>query len=163
MIRLVCPYPVSANVYWRSFVNPRTKRSIVTVSKEGEAYKHAVGWIARTKIRERFAGPVAIHIELYPHRPQDWEKRARKDPATWDLDVRCIDLDNARKVLYDALKGILFLDDKLVRRDSGEIMEPDGEGARLICTIEPYTRAPRLPADMGLELVPRLNAVEAQA
>jgi crossover junction endodeoxyribonuclease RusA len=77
-----------------------------------------------------------VDIQLYPKRPQDWAKRAAKDPDNWDDTVQCIDLDNARKILYDALKGIAFTDDGRVFEDTGKRMEPDGE-ARVVVTITP--------------------------
>jgi crossover junction endodeoxyribonuclease RusA len=54
--------------------------------------------------------------------------------------VQCIDLDNARKVLYDALKDVAFGDDKWVRADSAERMEPDEHGARVVVTITPIAK-----------------------
>ena len=139
MITLRLPYPVSNNVYWRTrVIKIKGKWMAMTyVSAEAKAYKEEVGWLAKAAgIRKPFEGRVAIDIKLYPQRPQDWEKRARMNPECWDDDVRCIDLDNARKVLYDAFKGIVIVDDKWVRKDSGERMEPDGE-ARVIVTITP--------------------------
>ena len=50
--------------------------------------------------------------------------------------MRCIDLDNANKVLLDALKGNAIEDDKWVRRLQAERMEPDAHGARVIVAIE---------------------------
>jgi crossover junction endodeoxyribonuclease RusA len=60
----------------------------------------------------------------------------QKNGATWDDDVMCIDLDNANKVLFDAIKGIAIEDDKWVRKLTAERMEPDGE-ARVVMTIWP--------------------------
>lgn len=134
------PYPVSANTYWRSFPHPATKRVVTTLSREAKAYKTEVAWrVKAAGIREPIAGRVAVHIQLYPQRPKDADKRAAKDPMNWDDDVRCLDLDNARKVLYDALKNIAFEDDARIFRDSAERMEPDGEG-RVVVTIEPIVR-----------------------
>jgi crossover junction endodeoxyribonuclease RusA len=48
--------------------------------------------------------------------------------------VQCLDLDNANKVLLDALKGVAIDDDKWVRRLTAERMEPDGE-ARVVVTV----------------------------
>jgi crossover junction endodeoxyribonuclease RusA len=48
--------------------------------------------------------------------------------------VQCLDLDNANKVLLDALKDVAIEDDKWVRRIDSERMEPDGE-ARVVVTI----------------------------
>ena len=56
--------------------------------------------------------------------------------AAWDDSVQCIDLDNASKVLIDALKGAAFEDDKWVRALVLERMEPDEHGARAEVSIE---------------------------
>lgn len=135
-ITITLPYPISANRYWRSFVPRGHQRAIVTLSDEAKAYKEHVNLLAwQHGVRQPIEGRVHVHIELYPHRPLDWARRARKDPEAWDDTVQCIDLDNARKVLYDALKGVAMEDDKWVRKDSGERMEPDEHGARVVVTI----------------------------
>ncbi|HET7663881.1 MAG TPA: RusA family crossover junction endodeoxyribonuclease [Rhodanobacteraceae bacterium] len=140
-VRLVLPYPLSANRYWRSFVPRGGKRAVTTVSDEAKAYREAVGWKARAAgIRQPIEGRVALTVRLYPDRPQDWAKRAQRDPDGWDDGVRCIDLDNALKVLLDALKGIAFGDDKWVRRIDAERCEPDAQGARVEVTIAPLVR-----------------------
>ena len=137
MILLTLPYPVSANVYWRSFVPPGGRRAITHISREAQAYKADVLKICLASgITEPLKGRVAIAIRLFPARPQDWARRARKLGAAWDDDVRCIDLDNANKVLLDALKGNAIEDDKWVRRLQSERMEPDDHGARVIVAIE---------------------------
>lgn len=148
MITLTLPYPVSANVYWRSFVPRGHSRAIVTLSDEAKAYKSSVGRLVRASgVLQPIAGRVAITVRLYPARPQDWARRARKDPAGWDDDVRCIDLDNANKVLLDSLKGWAIEDDRWVRRIVSERMEPDGE-ARVVVTIEQLARAPLPQLDL---------------
>jgi crossover junction endodeoxyribonuclease RusA len=73
-------------------------------------------------------------VQLFPNRPLDWKTRQRKHGAAWDDTVQCIDVDNANKVLLDALKGVAIDDDKWVRRLTSERMEPDGE-ARIVVTI----------------------------
>lgn len=139
MIRLVLPYPLSANRYWKAITIPG--RTMMAPSKEAKAYKAAVQAEAvRAGIRAPIAGRVEIGIRLYPQRPQDWARRARLNPAAWDDDVRCLDLDNANKVLFDALKGVAIEDDRWVRRIVAERMEPDGE-ARVEVTIAPIARA----------------------
>jgi len=146
MIRLVLPWPVSANRYWRSFVPRGGKRAITVVSDEAKAYKKAVASAAFVAgLREPIHGRVRVAIKLFPKRPQDWAKRAQRDPDGWADTVQCLDLDNARKVLYDALKGIAYDDDKWIKRDAGEICEPDGE-ARVEVVITPIVRAPIAPA-----------------
>lgn len=137
MIELTLPYPISANRYWRSFVPRGHARAIVTLSDEAKAYKESVGWLVKKAgIRSPIPGRVAVEIQLYPQRPQDWARRARKDPQAWDDTVQCLDLDNANKVLLDALKGLAIDDDKWVRRIVAERMEPDGE-ARVVIRITP--------------------------
>jgi crossover junction endodeoxyribonuclease RusA len=134
-IVLTLPYPISANRYWRSFT--AGKRAIVTVSKEAEAYKTAVNLLCwQAGVREPIEGRVAVAVQLYPHRPLDWAKRQRLLGVAWDDGVQCLDLDNANKVLLDAIKGIAIEDDKWVRKLSSERMEPDGE-ARVVVTITP--------------------------
>jgi crossover junction endodeoxyribonuclease RusA len=110
---------------------------MVYVTHEARDYKAEVARrCAARGITQPLQGRIALAIRLFPHRPQDWARRARNLGATWDDDVRCIDLDNANKVLLDALKGIAFEDDKWVRRLQAERMEPDEHGARVIVAIE---------------------------
>ena len=145
-IVLTLPWPISANRYWRTYMPKGFKAPVTAVSTEAKEYKRAVGLIARVAgIRAPIAGRVSVHLQLYPKRPKDAARRATKDPMGWDETVQCLDLDNARKVVYDALKGIVFEDDALIFRDSGERMEPDGE-ARVVVTIEPIVRVSPQPA-----------------
>lgn len=135
MILLTLPYPISANRYWRP-VHIGNHITIVP-TKEAKQYRIDVARIcADAGLGEPLAGRLAVAVRLFPSRPQDWARRARKLGAAWDDDVRCIDLDNANKVLLDALKGIAFEDDKWVRRLQAERMEPDEHGARVIVAIE---------------------------
>ena len=133
MIRLVLPYPLSANRYWRP-VKLGAHISIVP-TKEAKAFRADIAARCRDQgVREPLAGRVHIDVKLYPARPQDWQRRMRVDGAAWDDTVRCIDIDNANKVLLDALKDVAIEDDKWVRRLTSERMEPDGE-ARVVVTI----------------------------
>lgn len=138
MLTVTLPYPISANRYWASrTVKPRSGKSFTTtyVTPEAKAYKEQVGWLLRAAgVKAPITGRVAIAYTLYPHRPLDWQKRQQKLGAAWDDTVQCIDLDNAQKVLLDALKGIAFEDDAWVRRILAERVEPDGE-ARVVVTI----------------------------
>jgi crossover junction endodeoxyribonuclease RusA len=113
------------------------KRIMTAPSKEAKAYKAEVALMLRAAgVREPIAGRVHVHIDLYPQRPLDWQKRMHKDGAAWDDSVRCLDLDNARKVLYDALNGIAIVDDAWIWSDSATRKEPDGD-ARVVLTITP--------------------------
>ena len=137
MITLTLPYPISANRYWRSFVPRGHKRAIVTLSDEAKAYKEHVNLLAwQQGVREPILGRVRVEIFLYPQRPLDWARRASKD-LDWADSVQCIDLDNARKVLYDSLKNVAFEDDKWVHSEGGDRMDPDEHGARVVVTITP--------------------------
>ena len=144
-ITLVLPYPVSANDYWRSRTVPATNGKPAWVqhyvSPEGRKYKETVAWTAKAQgLRQPFPDRVQWHLQLYPHRPLDYAKRMRDKGDLWDDDVRCLDLDNANKVLRDALNGIAYTDDKRIWIDSGERMEPDAHGARVVVRIAPYVR-----------------------
>lgn len=134
MIRLTVPYPPSANRYWRTTVIGRRVQTYV--SAEGKAYREDVAWRARVLGVQPIAGRVALTVRLYPHRPQDWKRRQRKDPETWDDTVQCIDLGNCEKVLSDALNGVAWIDDKQHRRIVLERMEPDDQGARLEVEVD---------------------------
>lgn len=135
MIVLTLPYPISANRYWRPV---RIGKHITIVpTAEAKQYRRDVEWHLREAgIRSPLQGRVHIDVRLYPRRPQDWQKRMRSAGATWDDTVQCIDLDNANKVLLDALKGVAIEDDKWVRRITAERMEPDGQ-ARVVVRIFP--------------------------
>lgn len=139
MIVLSLPYPVSANRYWASrVVKVKGKpMPMVYVTADAKAYRAEVAEIcAAHGIRAPLAGRLAMRLHLYPHRPLDWRNRQRKLGALWDDTVQCIDLGNAEKVLADALQGIVYEDDKHIRRLNLERMEPDEHGARVVVTIE---------------------------
>lgn len=134
-IKLVLPYPISANRYWRTFMPKGFKAPVTTLSQEAKSYKSQVQWMCKAAgIKQPITGRVHIDIQLFPKRPLDYAKRMQKKGATWDDDVMCIDLDNANKVLFDAIKGIAIEDDKWVRKLTSQRMEPDGE-ARVVMTI----------------------------
>jgi len=84
--RIVLPLPPSANRYWRHY-NGR-----VVVSEAAKTYKAGVWLVAQYQGMHPFTGPVAVYVHVY---------RARKAG----------DLDNANKVLLDALCGIAYQDD----------------------------------------------------
>lgn len=133
MLTVTLPWPVSANVYWRTRVVKGV--AMTYVSAEAKAFKADVSRLMRAAgCTSPMPGRVAVALTLYPHRPQDWQKRQRKLGVAWDDGVRSIDLDNAIKVTLDALKGIAIEDDVWVRRILAERAEPDGE-ARLVVTI----------------------------
>lgn len=135
-VTLTLPYPVSANRYWRP-VNLGKHISIVP-TKEAKAYRATVAWMAKAAgIRKPIEGRVAVEIDLYPHRPLDYAKRMRTLGACWDDTVQCIDLGNCEKVLGDALKNVVFNDDKWLWDIHLRRKEPDGE-ARVVVTIRAF-------------------------
>lgn len=136
-IVVTLPPPVSANLYWRTRVVKGV--AMTYVSAEAKAFKSEVQWLLKAAGCVRpIEGRVAVSLSLYPHRPQDWQKRQRTLGSAWDDGVRSIDLDNAIKVTLDAMKGVAFEDDVWVRRIVAERCEPDGE-ARVVVTITPIS------------------------
>lgn len=137
-IFLVLPPALSANRYWQPVkIGPRIS---IVPTKEAKAYRTEVALLAKRAGAKPVQGRVAITVRMYPARPQDWAKRAAKDPDGWDDTVRSIDLDNALKVLLDALKNVAFDDDSWVRRIDAERCEPDDRGARVEVTVAPIVR-----------------------
>lgn len=151
MTTLVLPYPISANAYWRSFVPKGHVRPVTTLSEDARKFKAEVAKLCMLARVRKIAGPIEIAYTLFPQRPQDWAKRAQRDPNGWQQTVRSIDLDNASKVLLDALKGIAFDDDRLVERIVAERAIPDGD-ARVVVTIQPHNR-PQVQAALSLPVV----------
>lgn len=89
MTRIVLPYPISANRYWRAV------RGRVLVSAEARAYKARVAWLCMAAKVRPLDGPLSVSLAVY--RPR-----------------HIGDLDNTLKVLLDALRGIAFADDDQV-------------------------------------------------
>lgn len=136
-VTLVLPYPVSANRYWRTYIPKGHRNAMTVVSGEAKRYKLAVQKTAlEAGIGSPVEGRIAVYYTLYPRRPKDWFKRMTRDPVHWDDSVQCIDLDNAQKVMFDALKGIAFVDDDMIFRINGQRAEPDEMGPRVEVRIE---------------------------
>ena len=119
-MRLILPYPVSANRYWRTIVAKKQQRAITFVSDEAKSYKAECGWRAKAAGWKPLIGPVELRVRLVP-----------KNGV-------CMDLDNALKVTIDALKGIVYGDDAQVYRIVAERAEADPRGARLEVEAMPY-------------------------
>lgn len=127
-VTLVLPYPISTNRYWRSFVPKGKRRAVTVLSDEAKEYKKSVVALAAAAgIKKPISGRVGVQYVLIPKRPQDWIKRAQRDPEGWGDTVQCIDLDNAMKVLMDSLNGIAFEDDKWVRAIEANRADPEQE------------------------------------
>lgn len=138
-ITLTLPYPISSNRYWATrVVSPKGKRpmAITYVTPEARDFKAEVLELARAAgILAPMLGRVQVEAWLYPNRPQDYQKRQRQHGEQWDDTVQCLDLDNAMKVLLDALKDVVMADDKFVRRIASQRMEPDDKPARVVVRI----------------------------
>lgn len=140
-ITLRLPYPLSANKYWRPVVIKN--HAMIVPTREAKEFKAEIALLAvAAGIRVPLDGRVALRVDLFPDRPQDWAKRAQRNPDTWDDDIRCIDLDNCQKVLIDALNKVAWVDDSQLRRIYLERQEPDQFGARCIVTIGRLNQVP---------------------
>lgn len=95
-MKLVLPYPPTANKYWRVFRGTMVKSPLAR-RYQNAARLTAVMQRAGQETRAPYHGPVAVAVVVY--RPR-----------------RRGDLDNTLKVLLDALKGVAFVDDDQVVR-----------------------------------------------
>ena len=92
MIHLRLPTPPSANRYWRTTRAGRRPY----LSEEAKAYKVAVRAVARScGLPGPFLGKVAVSF-------------------LWTRAIRSGDLDNRKKVLFDALQGIAYVNDSQI-------------------------------------------------
>lgn len=89
MIKLILPWPPSSNRYWRYVSNHPV------VSQEAREYRDRCGWMVREQLGafEPLTGLIAVTMHFY---------RPRKSG----------DLDNRIKISLDALRGIVYDDDK---------------------------------------------------
>lgn len=158
-IELQVPYPPSTNRYLGRRVIPARpgKPAIVIdyLTEHAKAFKAEVKRIAAHAGVKPIAGPVKYDLEIYPHLPLDWRKRAKTDPLWWDMTVQCLDLDNCCKVLLDALNGIAWTDDAWICESRQRRMVPDGE-SKCILRVKPFERdelpLPKLDVNLGLDL-----------
>jgi crossover junction endodeoxyribonuclease RusA len=120
MITLELPYPVSMNKIWRVYKGRQIQ------SKEATRYKNEIKYICSQRKVQLTTGPVSVIIELRP-----------KMTIAGNASKTVIDLDNCLKATLDALQGIVFLNDKQVKRIYLYYGEPVESGALLV-TIEDY-------------------------
>lgn len=132
MITLTLPYPISANRYWRHY-NVRG-RLVVAISAEAKKFKAEIQTIALSHGLKPLVGRLEARISVFPPLPKDWVARSKKN-ALWGYSVRCIDLDNAQKVMLDALEGILYENDNRFWHLDLRREIPDEHGARTEITI----------------------------
>ena len=110
-LKVILPYPPSANRYWRVY------KGMTVVSSEATAYKREVKKLAKLAALSPLRGDVALTLDVY--RPR----------ATGDL-------DNRIKVLVDSLNGIAWADDEQIVQIHAYRHEGRGAG-RVEVTIEP--------------------------
>ncbi|SUA24127.1 phage associated protein [Neisseria gonorrhoeae] len=118
VIRLILPYPVSANRYWRIWRNRAVR------SAEAAAYKSVVRRIAQEAGAMPSEGAVAVYVRLIP--------KANKDGGA---NKTVIDLDNALKVALDALQGVAYHNDRQVRRIAADYADEPVTGGGLAVEV----------------------------
>lgn len=140
-IEIQVPYPPSANRYKDTRVIRSKGRNMVLyyLTAEAKAFKAECKRIADHCGITPIPGPIEYELELYPHLPLDWRTRAKRDPMWWDTTVRCIDSDNAVKVLLDALNGIAWTDDSMIFDGRQRRMVPSVE-SMCILRVKPFER-----------------------
>lgn len=119
-LKFKLPYPVSANRYWRTRVIKKYAQTYL--SAEAQEYKRTAKMIAGDTAC--IQGDICIGLVLAP-------RMTKKNEASKVL----IDLDNSIKVTIDALIGVVYDDDKQVKKIMAEYGEPEKDGA-LYVTIK---------------------------
>jgi crossover junction endodeoxyribonuclease RusA len=128
-MKLTLPYPISANDFMGSFIPKGGKRPIPFVTPEAKAYKRDCGWIAKAAgCAEPTTKPIDIaSVVLHPR------TIGPKGKATGAM----MDLDNVFKVTLDALKGVVYVDDKQIKHIGDvEYGEPTEHGALIVEILE---------------------------
>ena len=113
-VKMVLPYPPSANRYWRIF------RNRAVPSKAATEYKAAAMRIASQSGLEAPTSDYFHSVDLVLH-----PKKKKDGSASKTI----IDLDNCLKVALDALQGIAYSNDKQIREIRaryGEAMQDGG-------------------------------------
>lgn len=132
MISLGLDYPISANRFWRTTVAKKLQRAIVYKTPEAEAWVKKAQYTAKLAgVREPLAGAVALRV-VHFHRAvvQDGKNKGQKNGHVFDL-------DNVLKVTIDALKGIVYVDDRQIKRILVEYGMPTFRGGILV-EVEPF-------------------------
>lgn len=112
MIKLVVPgrpVPAVRMTQRGKFVKERAQQYI--------NYKNHVAWVARTKIKNPFTGPVIIKIKVY----------VRGKGGDWD---------NYAKAICDGLNKIAYKDDSQIRKGQVEIISCSKNEQRVEIEIE---------------------------
>lgn len=117
-IAIVLPYPVSMNAIYRVY------KGKIVPSAEATRYANQIKYICSQHKPKLMYGPVSVIVEIRP-------KKTRSGQAS----KVCIDIDNPLKKLLDAMQGIIYQNDKQVRRLYVYYGDPVENGA-LIVTVE---------------------------
>lgn len=140
-VLLTLPYPISANRYWASrTVTPQGRPALTStyVTPEAKSYKVQVQILALVAgVRKTIAGRARVEFTLYSNRPQDWQKRMRKEGAAWGRHRAVPGSRQRPEGRAGQPEGRRFQDDAWVREISARRAEPDEFGARLVAVVTP--------------------------
>lgn len=124
-IRLELPVPPTSNHYWSHFLIKGKPR--IGLSSNGRKYRKAVRAACLAAGIRPMAGPVELTF-------------------VWHCGPYGGDLDNRRKALLDALKGMAYLDDGQVAIDHGARVHcVAGEQPRMVVQVRPAAEAWWMP------------------
>lgn len=126
-IRLVLPYPPSANELWRSAVTRSKKMPFKPVSFQYETAKskqyklHVSGIIMAARLHGTFGENDNLQAVVYAFPPTTRRKR---------------DLDNTAKVLFDAIAPAMGFNDSQIKKMVFAWGEPHGKQGAAIVYLE---------------------------
>jgi crossover junction endodeoxyribonuclease RusA len=111
--KIITPYPVSTNRYYRVF------RNITTLSKEGKLFKETVRFtnLKYQPTLDDISLDITIHAKL------------KKNGTSY---TKIIDLDNSLKCILDSLIGLVYQDDKQVKELHVRYGEPKQNGGATV-------------------------------
>lgn len=145
-------------VHFKLFERPRGKERPRFDRKSGRVYTPKSTAEAEEAIRERYwratnqkplTGPVKLTVIAIFEIPKSWNKalvQAAKEGKVWHVAKGQLDLDNAVKLVADALNGVAYHDDaQIAVITSGKRY---GAPQRLEVTISPLDQ-PEIPATPG--------------
>jgi crossover junction endodeoxyribonuclease RusA len=158
VIRLVLPYPISANEFKQTYVPKGWTRPKYYVTNEAKAWKEEAQLIAKVAgFKQPTTKPVDLHVVML-HRAivQTGKKKGQKNGHVFDL-------DNVLKVSLDGLKGVVYVDDKQIKRLLVEYGEPCERGA-LVIEVEEFVPPLRgLFAELGIIAPPGIHPAKEPA
>lgn len=90
------PYPISTNIYYRTF------RNITILSSTGKKFKETVKF-TNSQYKPTLNN-ISLNIIIHP--------KLKKNNTSY---IKVIDLDNCLKCILDSLIGVIYKDDKQVK------------------------------------------------